>query len=186
MAPWLIARDKTTHNKCQEGAPMGSQVQFTCVCNYLGKHSFWEPKFTPSLPEASSSSSSISIPSGQGLLSKEADFVNFHEGGHCISPYFYICTLSRFVLSLCTFNSWLLKVSENRWDAWNEGQLAKGNANGWPLIINIGSSRWHFISVTLYYSRKKSLSKFNYFYFCFDSLTHVYMDPKTPNVAHKT
>lgn len=24
VAPWLIARDKTTHNKCQEGAPMGS------------------------------------------------------------------------------------------------------------------------------------------------------------------
>lgn len=27
VAPWLIACDKTTHNKCQEGAPMGSQVQ---------------------------------------------------------------------------------------------------------------------------------------------------------------
>lgn len=44
----VMARDKTTHSKCQEGTPMGSQVQFICVCNYLGEHSCWEPKSIPS------------------------------------------------------------------------------------------------------------------------------------------
>lgn len=72
-APWLIARDKTTRNKCQEGAPMGSHVQCTCVCSYLGEHSFWEPKFTSSsLGKASLASSVLSSSSpGQGLISEE-------------------------------------------------------------------------------------------------------------------
>lgn len=31
VAPWLTARDETTHNECQERAPMGSQAQ-SLVC----------------------------------------------------------------------------------------------------------------------------------------------------------
>lgn len=40
MAPWLIARDETTHSKCQEGASMGSKVQFTCGVQLPGRAFF--------------------------------------------------------------------------------------------------------------------------------------------------
>lgn len=97
VAPWLIARDKTTHNKCQEGAPMGSQVQFTCECSYLGEHSFWEPKFTPSLLEASV---------GQGLISEEAWLCKFPWRRLLLSPHIFASVFfPQFVWSLCSFNS---------------------------------------------------------------------------------
>lgn len=95
----VMARDKTTHSKCQEGAPMGSQVQFICVCNYLGEHSCWEPFLT-------GASSSLSLP-GQGYLRRSMT-LHVSMKWEAISPHIFASIFSpQFIFSLCTFNSWM-------------------------------------------------------------------------------
>ena len=61
LAPWLIARDKTTHSKCQEGLPRAAKHSSPAMCSYLGERSFWEVKPTSCSLESISSISSIII-----------------------------------------------------------------------------------------------------------------------------